>query len=757
MLKKRYASNRGCVSNAGLFVSCMAGAVLVVISALLPATNAAAQSTTVEFDIPAQPVASALRAYAHQARVQLLVLTEGLEAIQANAVVGRLDPQTALQVLLAGTGLQAQYRPDATVAVGRESDSSTGPVSSANSDIHSNMVARANDEADAQTKGDTLQIRQNSASLDPDEGRNWDALIEEIVVTGSNIRGVEAVGAASVTFTRAELDHAGFSTVQELFEALPQNLDEVTIDGVSAEGVSIAASENAALASGISLRGLGPGSTLVLLNGKRRPTSVNGRVVDVSAIPLSMIERVEMVTGGRSAVYGSDAVAGVVNIVTRTAFDGANTQLYYGAASAGAEQFNFSHAFGAEFDRGGFVVGYDYRKEQALDATDAGVARGPSRFGITPIPGLWNMRAPSEQHVGLFAGHYVWSENAELYADMHFSSDENEGGRVFDFLGQFDGGGTFVTDSNQYSAVGGVRLDVGNDWQFDVSALHGVADNAIATASLLLPAGTVTSLDEIEPQGISEKEATLTSFSAKADGPLGQLWDETVSGAIGVHFRNESFERTRIDFAAGTTEPREDLDRNVWSIFGEVYVPLTRVNDRRLEVSLAARYDNYGDFGSTLNPQLGIEWQPVDGLTLRGSFSTAFRAPDLFALGFSNEALVRLVDDPLAPGTTAALFTETGGNRDLQPEEADSYTLGIGWEPSDRSKLSLSYFAIEYEGRIDVPSESDTTALQDEMLLGTLIDRNPTPDELNVVLNRATRLINLGLRGIVWVDIGISG
>ncbi len=691
---------------------------------------------TVEFSIPAQTVPAALGEFARQAKVQLFFISDGFEDVQANAVFGTYTRQRALNLLLAGTGLQASLSPDSDIEV-RPVSTSMNPAQG-----RPGLLAAANPYAErkGEQRLDARRYRNSAEAYEP-ESDEPKTMLDEVVVTGTHIRGVDNVGASSITFTREELDQTGYSTVSEVFESLPQNLDEINLDGAFANGASAIASANSQLASGISLRGLGPGSTLVLLNGKRRPGSVRGRAVDVASIPFSMVERIEVVTGGRSAVYGSDAVAGVANIITRTSFDSAETQVFYGEASAGAEQVNFSQTFGREFDRGGFVAGYDYRKEEELDATATGLVRAPSLLGITPIPGLFRIRVPSEQHVGLFAGHYNLTEKAELYADVHYSDNENEGGILYDFLGLFDSGGTFATDSTQYSAVAGVRSEVGRNWHVDLSGLHGGVDNSTARNDVFAPAGTYTALD-IQPLLVIDQETRLSSLSVIADGPLGTFRGETISGAIGLDFRKETLAENRTDLTSGVSTPEEDLDRDVASVFAELHVPLAGREGRRVEASLAVRYDDYSDFGDTFNPQVGIEWEPANGLTFRGSYSRAFRAPDLSILAGPVTSRVRLVDDPLAPGTTVALFSLQGGNPDLQPEEADTYTIGIDWEPGDRSRLSLSYFSIAYEDRIDRALASDVSALLEEATLGSLLNRNPTPGEVDWLLSSASRFFN---------------
>ena len=383
--------------NLSEFNKITVGAALVI--SLCTSVYAADKTTVYDIDIKTQTTASALMQLARKTGFQIVFPNTLGRETESPSVVGQYTLDQALGKILADTSLQYEFTDEQT------------------------LVIRAQ-EKDGQNK---LPVEDSDLEK-----------VEEIVVTGTHIRGVDNVGAATISFTREELDATGFSTVEQFFESLPQNLNEISVDGRTADGTSRTASANSQGATSISLRGLGPGSTLVLLNGKRRPGNINGRVFDVSAIPFSMIERVEVVTGGRSATYGSDAVAGVVNLVMRTEFDGAETQANYGEASAGAERFNFSQTFGRNFEKGGFVVGYDYRKDQPLDATDTGLVGARSRIGILPAPGLFNLVIPSEQHIGLFAGRYQLSDKAELYADAHFSSDKNEGGTLLDFLGLFD-------------------------------------------------------------------------------------------------------------------------------------------------------------------------------------------------------------------------------------------------------------------------------------------------------------------------------
>src|SRR5690606_31931103 len=129
---------------------------------------------------------------------------------------------------------------------------------------------------------------------------------------------------------RQDIERSGYATTQDLVRSLPQNLSTVsdTTFGAANGGIDTGYG-----GSGVNLRGLGSESTLVLVNGRRLAAAGRGDFVDVSLIPLSAVERVEILTDGASAIYGSDAVGGVVNLILRKNFEGAETRLRYGAVS----------------------------------------------------------------------------------------------------------------------------------------------------------------------------------------------------------------------------------------------------------------------------------------------------------------------------------------------------------------------------------------------------------------------------------------
>ena len=182
--------------------------------------------------------------------------------------------------------------------------------------------------------------------------------LDTVSVTGSRIRRVDQETANPVLTVRREaIESSGYMTAGELLQQLPNVAGAGMTTGDNSYGGTGA--------STISLRGLGTQRTLVLINGIRYYAG------DINALPANMIERIEVLKDGASAVYGSDAIAGVVNIITRTNYTGVEFSAYYGASDKGDSQTqNYQATIGKAFDNGSFVAGLNYGKQDALWRTD---------------------------------------------------------------------------------------------------------------------------------------------------------------------------------------------------------------------------------------------------------------------------------------------------------------------------------------------------------------------------------------------------
>ncbi|MDH5824751.1 TonB-dependent receptor [Luteimonas sp. RD2P54] len=198
--------------------------------------------------------------------------------------------------------------------------------------------------------------------------------LDRIEVTGSRIRQASIETAQPVLMIgREEIEKQGFTTVADIL----QNLTSAGSPAIS-RGDVLASGENVG-GYYVDLRNLGASRTLILVNGKRLGANTTG-LQDLGQIPSSAIERIDVLKDGASSIYGSDAIAGVVNIITRTRFDGAEANAYFGQYDDGGGDIQtFDFTVGSTSDRGGVSLSIDYGKEEPLWARDMWYARDGSR------------------------------------------------------------------------------------------------------------------------------------------------------------------------------------------------------------------------------------------------------------------------------------------------------------------------------------------------------------------------------------------
>ena len=198
--------------------------------------------------------------------------------------------------------------------------------------------------------------------------------LETIVVTGSNIRRVDIETANPVvTIDRAAIQASGKVNLGDLVQELPSMAGAAMTPQVNNGGAGTA---------GVSLRGLGSNRTLLLVNGHRIPFQLQ----DLNLLPVAIVERIEVLNDGASAVYGSDAIGGVVNIITRANYQGAEFGADYGIADRDDGERRAGHViFGQSTDKGGIVLGIQYDKQEAVSAANRDVSKNAQYIYNTGI------------------------------------------------------------------------------------------------------------------------------------------------------------------------------------------------------------------------------------------------------------------------------------------------------------------------------------------------------------------------------------
>lgn len=782
----------------------------VAVAACICVVGAPAQAQTLrEFDIPAGALRDGLNRYAAQSDQQILASADLVAGVRTEGVRGRLTPAAALDRLMAGTGLTwSETRPGVIVVRARQS-------------------AEISQEADE---------------------------VAEVVVTGSLLRAAGVVASPVVRLDRDALDRRGLGTVAEALTSLPQNYAGSATPVVQALNSDLGASNNV-YATGINLRGLGPAATLTLINGRRLAgTGSRAEFADISALPSAAVQRVDVLLDGASALYGADAIAGVVNVVMRSAFDGQESRFRMSAAQGGAEDLIVSHLAGRRWSSGSAYLAYEHQTSNALSALDrpftadgdlrpfggtdrrtfysapgnivafnAATASYVVQYGLRPNaggtvqgPGDFAAGAANLQSTNLGVDllpevrrHSVYGrltqafgERFEMSADVRYNRRDNDlasaanagvftVSRANPFFVSPTGAAShtiayaFTRDlgvartharSESLGMTLGGRYEMGAGWsaeayisaateeadfgnenrvnsRFLAEALGNIADDP-ATAYRastdgyfnLFGSGSANSravLDFIS-QGYarSRNRSRATSTNILFQGPILTLPGGDLQLAIGAQARDESFEtsgETLLSAATPLLFVTPKRERAMSSVFAEVRAPLVGPNNarpglHRLDLSLAARVEEYSDFGTTRNPKLGVVWSPIDALNLRASWGTSFRAgalPQLFDQAGASATFLNRSD-----GARVLSLFLNGGNPSLKPETSETVTLGFDLRRKDGMAFSFNYFDTRFDDRIARPvNENAAGALNDPALSSfvRLVNPGRSPADLALI------------------------
>jgi outer membrane receptor protein involved in Fe transport len=344
-------------------------ALAVVLAA--PAAAEPARSEAQPLNIPAGPLSEALVALAAQTNHQLLYAPELARGRQAPALSGRYTPEAALERLLAGGEVEVR-RAGPRVLVLRPRTPASAPAAAPPTGL---PLRTAPADVPRPFAPEAAPPAARHAGRDPAPTAPAHT-VEEVRVTGSNIRGVGRGPAPLLVLDARALEATGRATVAEALQTLPQ-----TFGGESTEGTITTRADrvgsNSAYATSVNLRGLGADATLVLVNGRRLAGAGNkGDFADLSAIPTTAVARVEVLLDGASAVYGSDAVGGVVNVILRRDFDGLEARLRAGTATAGEPREGLAGLVaGRAWDGGGLLLALEAYRRENLPAQARAFAR----------------------------------------------------------------------------------------------------------------------------------------------------------------------------------------------------------------------------------------------------------------------------------------------------------------------------------------------------------------------------------------------
>ena len=543
------------------------------------------------------------------------------------------------------------------------------------------------------------------------------------------------------------------------------------------------------------LRGLSSDHVLVLVNGKRQHTTavVNleskvGRGTnsfDFNTIPLISIKRIEVLRDGAAAQYGSDAIAGVINIVLKDHAEGGSFTAMYGShrtdfapsdeSITDGENFSFAADFGIGIgEDGSFRAGAEYRDRSSTNR--AGIGALPFFEEQSPANiALDNMRlfAPGDgdsENITIFYNTHFALGESEFYSFGNYNQRDAEGAAFFRYPDGWSGvpsvypeGYRPVTtgDSDDLSIAAGLRGSAYNtDW--DVSIVYGLNDYEFGVYNSINPSFGALSPTAFKLAGFEFDQTTLNADFVRAFDMA--AFASPLSFAYGAELRLENYKTKAGDplsyeagpFAGEKATGAEagpgldidsvvSLDRTVYAFYADLEANVT---DRFL-VGIAARYEDYDDFGNSLNGKISGLFQFNDSFALRAAYGTSFRAPSLAQTGFEFstqdfgdggqlEVFGHLpVSDPLAIAN---------GALPLKEEESVNLSAGFVVNLGSRMKLTVDYYKIDIDDRIIVvPGSVDNVTF-----FSNLVDTKT--DGFDIM---ASGLFDIGSGAFIW-DVGYN-
>ena len=513
--------------------------------------------------------------------------------------------------------------------------------------------------------------------------------------------------------TSAQLQSTGQT---ELIRALA-----VLVPGFNAPRPSIA--DGTDHAPPFTLRGLNPDQVLVLINGKRLHQSSllhnNGTVgrgssgVDLNTIPLRAIERVEVLRDGAAAQYGSDAIAGIINIILKGYGQSSQATVSYGRSRAGDginKQTSVFHTLPLAGD--GFVnLTAEWRdrgptNRAGPDANDGG--RRNTHFGDADTQdGLFLMNAELPRGDTTLYAHGLYDRRGTSPGAFYRRADDER-----NIAAIYPNGFLPLIEPKilDFSITGGAKGIFESGTRWDVSYTHGHNDYHFYVNNSL---------------NTSLGNATPTSFDSGATRYTQQTFNFDLSRKFGRHtlsggyeFRQEHYRIDKgdaasymlgqaNDYAYGAQgfpgfSPQNEVSakRQAHSLYGDLKYS---VSDR-LMLDSAARAEHYSDFGSAVNGKLALRYRATADLLFRTSASTGFRAPSLSQSHFSSTGTYRNSDDALAQfwGNYAVdhPVARALGATDLKPEKSRHFTLGLVYQPAAQLTASADVFITDIQDRI---------------------------------------------------------
>jgi iron complex outermembrane receptor protein len=582
----------------------------------------------------------------------------------------------------------------------------------------------------------------SAQDADSDDAKNADRLLEEVVTTGTRSKKPRTAADSAVPIDVLSGDvFDAYGGTNDLTDNLKALVPSYTATPATGDG--------SAFVRPTSLRGTAPDQTLVLVDGKRRhrsallhffaPAAGNGaHGVDIGMIPGIAIKRVEVLRDGASSQYGSDAIAGVINFITKNDDSGGETFLQWGQFYEGEESLRFGANAGFSVGTGFINASVEYIDNDALiraiqrqSDVDALLAAGvdPAQigadapFGEAPLLQTWGRPESSGTRVWINSG-WDLSNDKLLYARLGYADttgryrffyrNPNHASlaplRDLGFTGLPAGYTPFLDgDQEDLTFVVGLEGAFDDDFSYDFSASYGVNEldyflnNTVNTSLGLDSSLNIPQMDF----DVGAYEQEETSFNAD----FSKLLTDQVNLAFGMEWREETYKLIPGEpnsylgvktsgFSSPTPADAGSFSRDNWAVYADIEHD---VSDALL-LQYALRYEDFSDFGDTLNWKLAGRYRVNERFALRGAVSTGFHAPTPGQKNISTIITTfdgttgQQVEEGLVPSTDPRI-AELGG-KPLTEETSTNISFGFTSDVGSATTLTVDFYRIEVDDRI---------------------------------------------------------
>jgi iron complex outermembrane receptor protein len=598
--------------------------------------------------------------------------------------------------------------------------------------------------ADAAAAADGAAPASDAPAGGPDSGDL--SSVNEVIVTGTRVTGIKAVDSAAPIQVIASQALERVSGKPDLITTLSNLIPSLTAQSFGGDQA------NQTLQA--KLRGLSPNDVLILIDGKRRHTTANlavlggpyqgGAGTDLNFIPVDAIDHIEVLTDGAAAQYGSDAIAGVINIILKKTSSGGNLggtygEYYDGGGITGDVQGNigFEPLPGGYLNLTGEVRNHGHSFRGGLDGRTLNpnlTFPDSNMKNVSGYPDVNLISGDAEYHLKIFS----FNAGVPITDDIQFYSFGSYGDKkaesfenyrtpsTVSYTGPLTGGvKTYLfplgfnpleaTRETDYELTGGVKGEF-DEWKWDLSGTYGYdkvgvytlnSANAAIAGGYTDIAGNVIPGTDSTPRDFYDGFFKATQMTSNVD--INRDVDIGMAGPLNVAFGGE-YRRSAYSIGAG--DPNSYVGSGAQSYPGfqpadastharknyAGYIDLAGKPIDQLMVDLAARFEHYDDFGSKTVGKLTARYDIVPQVAVRGTISTGFRAPTLAEEYYrATNVSPDSATVQLQPNSKSAADLGLGG---LKPETSRNYSFGLALQPMPGLSATIDAFWIDINNRI---------------------------------------------------------